>query len=185
MDENKKLYEEIKEELDENLDHPQDNMFLSAVLGQDEISVETIAAMWPNVSMGEFLEEMKRRGLHVTISRKQKEPAEKPSSQEETQKAHPAGNQKAHPDEIQKVHLTGEMEDTLENRERYLKLREMAREKMGDSGMVESFLEKEPQSLADAPLPEEALEELNAASYQGNFGELGELSKKLKENTQE
>ena len=51
--------------------------------------------------------------------------------------------------------------------------------------LVQACVEKEPQSLADAPLPEEALEELNAASYQGNFGELGELSKKLKENTQE
>ena len=164
--ENRELYEEIKEELDENLDHPQDNMFLAAVMGQEEISIETIAAMWPNTTMGEFAEEMKRHGLTLSLSRKKRE---------EPKDSFPS------PEEVERIHLTGEMEDTPENRKRYLKVREMAREKLGDSGIVESFLETEPVDQ-DAPLDEAALEELNAASYQGDFADLRELSQKLKEN---
>ena len=164
MDENKKIYQEIKEELDENLDKPEDDMFLSAIMGQDELSIETIAAMWPNTTMSEFADEMKRHGLNVSVSRKKEEPKDSSPS----------------PEEVKRIRLTGEMEDTPENRERYLKMREMARKKLGDSGIVESFLETEPVDQ-NAPLDESALEELNAASYQGDFADLKELSKKLKE----
>ena len=166
--ENKKVYEEIKEELDENLDHPQDDMFLSAVMGQDEISIETIAAMWPNTTMSEFADEMKRHGLKISLFRKKEEPkASSPS-----------------PEEVENLHLVDEVADTPETREHYLELRKMARERLGDSGIVESFLEAEPVDK-NAPLDESALEELNAASYQGAFGELKELSQKLKENEED
>ena len=138
-------------------------MFLSAVMGQDEISIETVAAMWPNTTMSEFADEMKRHGLKISLSRKREEPNSSSPS----------------PEEVENVHLVSEVEDTPENREHYLELREMAREKLGDSGIVESFLEAEP--VKHAPLDEAALEELNTASYQGNFGELEELSQKLKE----
>ncbi len=83
-------------------------------------------------------------------------------------------------DEWKKVHLTEELEDTPENRERFLKMRDMAREKLGDSAVVEAYLEHDPVDK-DGALDEEALEELNTASYQGNFAELEELSRKLKD----
>ena len=165
MEEQEKVRKEREGQAEESRDNPQDEMFREAVLGQEEISVETVAAMWPNITMGEFLEEMKHHGMRVTISRKAKEP----------ECAEPT------PEQVDKVHLAGQLEDTPENRERYLKMRELAREKLGDSGIVEAFLEHDPVNPHEA-LDEEALEELNSASYQGNFGELSELSKKLKEN---
>ncbi len=165
MDDNNKIYNEIKEELDENLGKPEDDMFLEAIMGKEEIPVEAVAAMWPNTTMSEFLQEMERHGMKVIISKKKQE-APTPT-----------------PEEIENVHLVSEMEDTPENRERYLKMREMAREKLGESSIVEAFLENDPVDR-DSALDEGALENLNTASYQGNFGELKELSQKLKEKTE-
>lgn len=163
MAENENLeqkYEEIKEQLDEKFG---DSSFFSAITGTEEIPVETIGAMGPNVTLQEFLEEMKRHGLEVKISRKE----------EKSEEAEPT------PQEVESVPIVPEMEDTPENREHYLKLRQKARDNLGDSGVIQAFLEKEPQEER-APVDEAALTNLNTASYQGEFSELRDLSKKLK-----
>lgn len=84
--------------------------------------------------------------------------------------------------DIDKISLVGEIPDTEENKERYLENRDMARAKMGESGVIESYLEdaETEASKKSSSINEEALNTLNTASYEGDFGELPELSEKLK-----
>ena len=74
------------------------------------------------------------------------------------------------------------MEDTAKNREQYLKMRNMAQEKLRDTGYMQSLMEQEKRA-PNLPVDESALEILNSASYQGEFGQLSELSKDLKKQT--
>lgn len=153
-------YEVMKKKLEEKT---QDSMFFSSILGADQIPVEALAALGSNVTLEEFLAEMKKHNLDVSITSKRKEiEAEAPDEAA-----------------LSSVHLTPAVEDTPESRERYLKLREKAQKKLGETGYIQSFLEAgsaEPQG----PIDEAALTQLNTASYQGEFGELRDLSQQLK-----
>ena len=86
--------------------------------------------------------------------------------------------------ELEDLKLNPAVEDTPENYERYWKNRKMAQDKMGQSVFVQSYLEQ-PEQQPGAPVNEQALDDLNAASYQGNYAELRELSKKLKKEEDE
>ena len=86
--------------------------------------------------------------------------------------------------ELEELKLNPAVEDTPENYERYWKNRKMAQDKMGQSVFVQSYLEQ-PEQQPGAPVNEQALDDLNAASYQGNYAELRELSKKLKKEEDE
>lgn len=152
-------YEAMKKKLEEKTG---DSSFFSGILGMEQIPVEALAALGSNVSLEEFLAEMKRHGLEVRLAPK-RQPQVSPPTEEEL-----AG-----------LHLAPAVEDSPESRERYLKLREKAQQKLGDTGYIQSFLES-GTGIRQAAIDETALTELNTASYQGEFGELRDLSKNLK-----
>ena len=80
---------------------------------------------------------------------------------------------------ISSVHLASAVEDTAESRERYLKVREKAQQKLGETGYIQALMES-GTGIRQAVIDEAALRELNTASYQGDFGELRDLSQQLK-----
>lgn len=156
-------YEKIKRTLD---DKSLDSTFFSSVAGTKQIPVESLGFLGANTTLDEFLQEMKRHGLTVTITVTSNErPGYTPTEEE-----------------VRSVPLSPVLEDTPENREHYLKLREMAQEKLGETGYIQSLLEQGTPK-ANFPVDETALEKLNAASYQGEFGQLRDLSKQLKKRT--
>ncbi len=156
-----KNYEALKKKLEEKTG---DSTPLTNAIEGTEIPLESLAAMGANMTLDSFLEEMKRHGLEVWIAPARKKPDDQPTEEE-----------------IGAVSLTDFLEATHENRERYLKLLHKARENLHDTGFIQAFLESGP-SEGREPVNEEALDILNAASYQGDFGELRELSKKLKKH---
>ncbi len=156
-----KNYEELKKKLEEKTG---DSTPLTNAIEGTEIPLQSLAAMGANMTLESFLEEMKRQGLEVWIT-----PVRKKTVAQPTEK------------EISAVLLTDFLESTHENRERYLKLLNKARENMHDTGFIQAFLER-GTSDGREPVDEEALDILNAASYRGDFGELRELSKKLKKH---
>lgn len=153
-------YESIKQKLEEKTG---DSTFYSAILGMEKIPVESLAAMGSNVSLEEFLSEMKQHGLEVMIAPR-RQPQDNPAPTEV---------------DLDSVHLSSAVKDTPESRKRYLELREKAQQKLGETGYIQSFLETDTGD-SQALIDETALKELNSASYQGDFGELRDLSKHLK-----
>lgn len=156
-------YEKIKKTLD---DKSLDSTFFSSVIGSDQIPLESLGFLGANTTLDEFLRELNRRGLTVTIAPSNPAPP----------------NYEPTPEEVEQVPLSPVLENSAKTREHYLKLREMAQEKLGETGYIQSLLEQEA-SRPDLPVDEAALEKLNAASYQGDFGELRELSKELKKES--
>ncbi len=137
----------------------------SLIFESTDITAEEINKFSTTITLREFLREMSRRGLEVKVTAKKKEPtheAEEPTEEE-----------------IEEVVLTHEVADTPEHRVGYLRMLKKAKEKLLDSGLIQAYLEEEP-AAHHAPLDEAALEKLNAASYQGDFGDLRSLSKDLK-----
>lgn len=153
-------YEVMKKKLEEKTG---DSTFFSGMLGMEQIPTEALAALGSNVTLEEFLAEMKKHGLEVSIKSKSKERKTEP------------------PDEamISSVHLASAVEDTAESRERYLRVREKAQQKLGETGYIQALMES-GTSTCQAVIDEVALRELNTASYQGDFGELRNLSQQLK-----
>ncbi len=144
---------------------------LSALIFESaDITAEEIDKFSTTITLREFLREMSRRGLEVKVTAKKKAP-------------HPAA-EPAEPteEEIEEVVLTHEVADTPEHRAGYLRMLKKAKEKLLDSGIIQAYLEEEP-AAHHAVLDEAALEKLNAASYQGDFGDLRDLSKDLKKDT--
>lgn len=157
-------YEAMKKKLEEKTG---DSGFFSGILGLEHIPTESLGAVGSNVSLEEFLSEMKRHGLEVTISPKKKKVPTPPPTEEE----------------LSKIPLSPEVENTLENRLHYAKIKEEAQRKLGgDTGFLQTILETE--QTAQVPVDEAALEDLNTASYLGEYNALRDLSKKLKPEDQ-
>ena len=149
-------FEAVKHEMQQRLG---DTTFLTDVLEEKpNIPLETLASMGDTLSHEEFVEDDPE--------------APKPQKTEPTRQ------------ELEELKLNPAVEDTPENYERYWKNRKMAQDKMGQSVFVQSYLEQ-PEQQPGAPVNEQALDDLNAASYQGNYAELRELSKKLKKEEDE
>lgn len=159
-----KMTNEVEKDLGEGLTKLKENgVSLEDLLSKGELSIAKIAQIWPDKSVGELIKELSSHGLKMTISKEDSQDASISKNSDE-------------------VSLVGEIPDTLENKERYLENREMAREKMGESGMIESYLEDanaETSEESDS-IDQEALNALNTASYEGDFGELPSLSENLK-----
>lgn len=155
-----KEYEKIKKTLNEKCI---DSSFFSSVVGSDLIPMESLGFFGANTTLSEFLEELKRHGLTVSISASDNRRTDYTPTQKE----------------IENVSLTPAIEDTSKNREQYLKMRNIAQEKLRDTGYMQALMEQE-EHTSNLPVDESALEILNAASYQGEFGQLSELSKDLK-----
>ncbi|MDE6901767.1 MAG: hypothetical protein K2P22_03370 [Lachnospiraceae bacterium] len=153
-------YEAMKKKLEEKTG---DSTFFSSILSSEQIPVEALAALGSNVTLEEFLAEMKKHDLEVFVTPKGK--------QQETEPHDEAA--------LSGVHLALAVEDTPEGRERYLQMREKAQQRLGETGYIQSLLETE-SGIHQAVIDEQALKELNTASYQGDFGELRDLSKNLK-----
>lgn len=160
MDKQNENYEAMKQKLEEKTG---DSGLFSSVLGLDSIPKESLGALGSNTTMEEFLNEMKRQGMEVIVTPKRRQ--EEPASPTD--------------EELEEIPIAAPVEDTLENRRHYSELKEMAREKLGETGFLEAVLETEAADV-NAPVDETALEKLNTASYQGEFGALGELAKELK-----
>lgn len=160
MDKQNENYEAMKQKLEEKTG---DSGLFSSVLGLDSIPKESLGALGSNSTLEEFLSEMKRQGMEVIVAPKHR-------------RDEPASPINENPEEIP---IAPAVEDTPENRKHYSELKEMAREKLGETGFIEAVLETETAD-ANAPVDETALEKLNTASYQGEFGALGELAKELK-----
>ena len=154
-------FEAVKQEMQQRLG---DTTFLTDVLEEKpNIPLETLASMGDTLSHGEFVAQ-----LQVEDDPE----APKPQKNEPTRQ------------ELEDLKLNPAVEETPENYERYWKNRKMAQDKMGQSVFVQSYLEQ-PEQQPGAPVNEQALDDLNAASYQGNYAELRELSKKLKKEEDE
>lgn len=161
MKNQKDSFEAAKKEMEKHLG---DTSFLSEVLKPEEsIPLETLASMGDNLSHDEFVNQLEQHGLRV------EDDPEAPKAE----KTEPTRQ------DLEELRLNPAVEDTPESYERYWKNRKMAQDKMGQSVFVQSYLEQPEQDPA-APVNEQALDNLNAASYQGNYAELKELSKKLK-----
>ncbi len=140
----------------------------SLIFESADITAEEIDKFSTTITLREFLREMSRRGLEVKVTAKKKETPQEAAEPTE--------------EEIEEVVLTHAVADTPEHRAGYLKMLKKAKEKLLDSGLIQAYLEEEPAAHS-APLDEAALEKLNAASYQGDFGDLRDLSKDLKKDT--
>ncbi len=148
------------------------NSELSALIFESaDITAEEINKFSTTITLREFLREMSRRGLEVKVTAKKKG-----KNREAAEPAEPTE------EEIEEVVLTHAVADTPEHRAGYLKMLKKAKEKLMDSGIIQAYMEEEP-ATQHAPLDEAALEKLNAASYQGDFGDLRDLSKDLKKDT--
>lgn len=158
-------YEAMKEKLEEKT---RDSGIFPTLLGLEHIPEESLGALGSNVSLEEFLSEMKRHGLEVSVSpRKKKVKASTPPPTAE---------------ELAKIPLSPEVEDTPENRARYAQMKDKAQRKLRDTGFIETVLETEQAS--QVPVDGAALEDLNTASYLGEYSTLRDLSKKLKPEDQ-
>ena len=111
---------------------------------------------------------MKRHGLEVSVSPKKKK-AKAPEPP-------PTG------EELAKIPLSSDVEDTPENRARYAQMKEKAQKKLRDTSFIQNVLEME--QAATEPVDGAALEDLNTASYLGEYNALRDLSKKLKPEDQ-
>lgn len=159
-------FEAVKHEMQQRLG---DTTPLTDALEENqEIPLETLASMGDTLSHEEFVAQLQKHGLQVEDDPE----APKPQKTEPTRQ------------ELEDLKLNPAVEDTPENYERYWKNRKMAQDKMGQSMFVQSYLEQ-PEQQPGAPVNEQALDDLNAASYQGNYAELRELSKKLKKEEEE
>ena len=160
MDNFEQNIEEKKKELQEKTG---DTGFFTSIFGAEAIPVESLAAMGDNVTLAEFLDEMKKHGLSVSVSPKKK--AEPRQLTEE---------------ELAAIPLAPAVDDTAEGRKRYGQIRDEARAKLdGEIGFIQSVLEDETPD-EHIPVDEAALEALTAAGYQGDFKELRKLAKNLK-----
>lgn len=153
-------YEVMKKKLEEKTG---DSTFFSGMLGMEQIPIEALAALGSNVTLEEFLAEMKKHGLEVSITSKNRKPEVGPHDEVTTSD----------------IHLSPAVEDSTESREHYFQLREKAQQKLGETGYIQSLMET-GTSIRQSAIDEIALQELNTASYQGEFGELRGLSKHLK-----
>jgi len=143
--------------------------YFSLIFESADITAEEINKLSTTITLREFLREMSRRGLEVKVTaKKTAEPAAEPAEPTE--------------EEIEEVVLTHEVADTPEHRAGYLKMLKKAKEKLRDSGIIQAYLEEE-HAVRHTPLDEAAMEKLNAASLQGDFGDLRDLSKDLKKDT--
>lgn len=140
---------------------------LFGIKGADKIPDEVLEALGPDVTLKDFLAEMKKNGLRVSIKGKKK-----------FHLPHLAESADADAD----VHLVSEVADTSENRERYAELKEEAQENMVDTGIIQSFLETGEEDSSHAPIDLNALAILDSAAYEGKFDELPELAKNLKKD---
>ncbi len=166
MDKKDANNENLKKQLEEKVG---DSKFYSALFDHSKIPIETLMSMSANMTMQEFMREMDSRGLEIHISAKRKRTHKRylPSKAE-----------------MMSFSLNALLDSTEEERSRYLKLREQAREKMGDTGFIEAFMEHEMED-PESPLDMDALTDLNTASYQGDFGQLKTLSQNLKHKEEE
>ncbi len=132
-----------------------DTGFFQEFMGSENIPIESLGAMGANTTLEEFLREMKSHGLEVHL---------KPKAQDETPvKTNP-----------ESVNLNSVITNTAEHKKAYAKNLDEAREKLGgDTGLVSSILENTPES---------AIDNINTASYEGEFDELKNLSKDLNKN---
>lgn len=163
MEKKNNSFEAVKEELQKRVG---DTTYFSDVLekkADGTIPVENLAFMGDTLSHEEFVAQLEKNGLQVENDPEAPKP----------QKAEPTK------EDLKQLKLNPAVEDTPENYERYWKNRKMAQDKMGQSVFVQSYLE-EPEQNPEVPVNERALDNLNAASYQGNYAELRALSKKLK-----
>lgn len=151
--------EKMQEKLEKKT---KDSGIFPTLLGLEHIPTESLGALGANVSLEEFLAEMKRHGLEVSVSPKKKKVSALSPTEEE----------------LARIPLAPEVEDTPENRAHYAQIKEKAQEKLRDTGILQAFLETEQSP--PAPVDEAALEELNTASYLGKYNALRNLSKKLK-----
>lgn len=165
MNEKDELIEKVKEELQ----HRVGEAYFPELSPEPETPVEAIASMGANVTTGELIAELERRGFKVIGADAERE-------QPKAEKVIPEPTA----EDLAALKLNPAVENTPENQEHYWKLREEAQEKLGDSGMIQSYLENAESVDPNAAVDESALNQLNTASYQGNFGELKELSRQLK-----
>lgn len=161
MDNFEQNIEEKKKELQEKTG---DTGFFTSIFGAEAIPVESLAAMGDNVTLAEFLDEMKKHGLSVSVSPKEKKAEPRQLTEEE----------------LAAISFAPAVDDSAEGRKRYGQIREEARTKLdGEIGFIQSVLEDETPD-EHIPVDEAALEALTAAGYQGDFKELRKLAKKLK-----
>lgn len=166
MDKKGANYEELKKQWEAAVGG---NKFYSALFDHSKIPIDTLISMSTSMTMLEFMREMDKRGLelHISTKRKRNHKHYQPSKAE-----------------MVSFSLNALLDSSEEERSRYLKIREQAKEKMGDIGFIEAFMEQELPDH-DAPLDMEAMEELNTASYQGDFGQLKKFSENLKHKSEE
>ena len=151
MDTSKKNYNEKLSELEAKT---HDTGFFEEFLGKEHIPVESLAAMGSNTTLEEFLKAMKASGLEVHLKPK----AEK---QAETERAI----------DPRKISLNPAIDNTSKNKKAYAKNLQEASEKMGgDTGLIESIIENKP---------DDPVEDINTAGYEGEFNKLKNLSKDL------
>lgn len=164
MSTKEELLEKARQEIEEKIG---DTTYFSDVMEEQDVSLETLAAMGNVSGTEEMLAEMEKRGLKV---RGVEEEAPKSETPEPTA------------EDLAQLHMNPAVEQTPENLEHYWKLREMAQEKMADTGMIQSYLEDVESEEADpaSPVNDDVLTQINTASYQGNFAEVRELYGQLK-----